>query len=291
VDLRELIEESVNSLRATLPSAIELELELSEDCDPVFAHRVALSQVVSNLLSNAVAAMPEGGTLRVRLSRENRQIADGITGLAVLEVKDTGVGMDAKTQERVFEPFFTTKAMGEGTGLGLATVHGIVSSLEGTIALESEKQRGTCFTVRLPTRKAPLRELQPVEDAPVRESFSGSVLLVDDDATGRMALRSKLEQLGFRVQSASSVPLALELIGRSAGSFDLLVTDNQMPGTSGLALVASVRAAGHRLPVLMITGFPDGSVQERARELEVNALLAKPFGHEELLRALSSALN
>jgi signal transduction histidine kinase/CheY-like chemotaxis protein len=295
VDPGALLREQAEALRARLPSQVRLELHADGQCDPVFANHTALSQVISNLTANALHAMPGGGTLTLSLGEGRPPASAGssvsdVSGWVGIEVRDTGVGMDAETAERIFEPFFTTRQMGEGTGLGLATAHGIVASLGGHIELQTAPGAGSCFTVHLPTRHPAetLSDAPSVASAPAR--FSGHVLLVDDEPEGRRALRIKLTDLGLDVETASSVPLALDKLRANGAGYDLLISDNQMPGMSGLELLQEVRAAGWQMPIMLITGFPDREVLRAARQHEVAAVIAKPFGHEELVRGLGQAI-
>ncbi|MFN8588399.1 MAG: MASE1 domain-containing protein [Candidatus Eisenbacteria bacterium] len=254
----------------------------------VMADATQLEQVLMNLVVNARDAMPLGGRLEITTHRVAR--ANGVGEVLRLCVNDNGTGMDAETRERIFEPFFTTKAPGQGTGLGLSTVLGIVRQAGGVITVESAQGRGTSFRVDLPVHAAPAA-VAPEEAAPADPGGNEALLVVEDDALVRDYVLACLEQAGYRVQSAESGMRALELLATLDEQPALLVTDVTMPGMSGIELARRLRERHPGLPVLFMTGYvrtfdPDGEAADFAGQA-----LAKPFTRTELLQRVRDALD
>ena len=258
-----------------------------------------IEQVVLNLVVNARDAMPEGGVLSV--STRSFEVDEAFCRAhasarpgphVVLTVRDNGVGMDPDTQARVFEPFFTTKDRGEGTGLGLATVYGIVKQSGGNVWVESVSQRGTTFEVYLPrVHSQELPAEGPDEPPQPLASFRGSetVLVVEDEASVRTLVAGLLREQGYAVLQAESPAVALDLFDRlraSGGALDLMVADVVMPGMTGPKLVERLRLEGLAAPVIFISGYPGGT---RAGPAE--GFLAKPFSRLQLVREVRRILD
>ena len=246
-----------------------------------------LEQVLMNLVVNARDAMPLGGRLEVATYVAPR--IDGAGEVVRIRVSDTGTGIEAETRERIFEPFFTTKAPGQGTGLGLSTVLGIVRQAGGIIAVESTPGLGSVFSVDLPLQGAPAAA---APDDAVTSGPGGdeTVLLVEDDALVRDYVLACLEQSGYRVASAESGAQALEHLA-TAPLPALVLTDVTMPGISGIELARRVRLSHPAVPVLFMTGYtrsfePDGEAHEFAGQA-----LAKPFTRGDLLQRVRAALD
>ena len=247
-----------------------------------------------NLAVNARDAMPEGGTLTIETRRVQLD-GDSIEGApargkgpyALLVVSDTGTGMDVETRTRLFEPFFTTKAHGKGTGLGLATVYGIVQQSGGHIEVHTELGRGTTFKIYLPVAQeadgAVAAKAQPSTVADEIEA-SGAVLLVEDDAALRELLSRSLAQAGYAVDVAESAEEALGLVREGATNPDLLVTDVVMPGMSGPALARAMATIKPGLRVLLISGYTDDEMLRLGLLDAGQSLLLKPFGPRAFLR-------
>jgi two-component system cell cycle sensor histidine kinase/response regulator CckA len=272
-------------LRRLISENIALELSLAPDTPLVRADPTQLEQVLLNLAVNARDAMPRGGRLRVTTRGtvlHGRLTAVGTTlppgPYSTLEVSDTGTGISPEVLERLFEPFFTTKERGQGTGLGLATVYGIVQQSGGAITVSTELGVGTTFTLYFPVA-APVDE--PVEVVPRTPDVSargdGTILLAEDDDAVRAIAREALERAGYTVLAAPDGPGALALADAFAGSIDLLVTDVIMPGMNGLELAEALTARRPGLRVLYASGYTDNVLLDQGVLAPGVSLLDKPF--------------
>ncbi len=295
LDVNALVTDLVRMLRRLIGEDVHLRTELAEPAAVVHADPVQMEQVLVNLASNARDAMPDGGTLTiatevVRLDEERaRQGAARRTGtFARLEVSDTGHGMDEEVQQRIFEPFFTTRGETKGTGLGLATVYGIVRQAGGFIEVVSAPDRGASFQVYLPVTggaAAPARQRASAGEVP---RGSGTVLLVEDCRDVRAIAARFLADAGYRVVEADGREQALER-ARSV-RVDLVLTDVVMPGGNGRAVAAAIRAAQPGVRLLFMSGYADDAVAERGVLDPRVAFLRKPFTRRELLEKVDAAL-
>ncbi len=283
IAVNQAIVELERLLRRVLPSNIEIALRLGADLPPVLADPGQFDQVVMNLALNARDAMSEGG--RIRIGTEAIELPEGRAGLpggryVALTVADAGVGIDAELAGRIFEPFFTTKQPGEGTGLGLATVYGIVTQSGGAVTVDSEPGRGATFTVLLPEARAASTEpasprAQPGDGAG-SVNVPGRVLLVEDDPSMRRLAGQLLLADGHEVLLAAHGGDALALID-SAGPLDVVVTDLVMPGMSGRDLAREVRLRDPDVGILYMSGYA-GDTPARPGDPEADAeVIAKPF--------------
>ena len=249
-----------------------------------------LEQVIVNLVVNARDAMPAGGRLTLETARRERDAAtdpDLPPGLyASLTVSDTGSGMDPRTLERIFEPFFTTKEPGKGTGLGLATVYGVVEQAGGRIFVDSEPGKGARFTVLLPT----METAAIVTDRDVRGAPRSTIMLVEDEPAVRRLARSVLEREGYRVLEAEDGRQALELIERHGVRFDLLLTDVIMPHLNGPELVSRLGTLRPDLRVMYISGYTDSRLVAGGLAKTNVTILHKPFLPEDLARKVRELL-
>ncbi|HEU5261858.1 MAG TPA: PAS domain S-box protein [Gemmatimonadales bacterium] len=298
LDVNAVVSSMDRMLRRLIGEDIELVTQLATDLDSVSADPGQLEQVLLNLAVNARDAMPRGGrltieTANVALTAEyaerHHRMPPG--AYVLLAVSDTGVGMDEATQAHLFEPFFTTKEVGKGTGLGLATVYGIVKQSGGYIWVYSEPERGTTLKVYLPRvtgAAEPLRAALPRGDL---QHGSETVLLVEDAAPVRALARKGLEAYGYRVLDAPDGPTALDLAARHAGGIDVLVTDVVMPGMSGRELAE--RLAPHRpeMKVLYTSGYTDDAMVRQGVLRSGVAFLQKPFVPETLARKVREVLD
>ncbi|HEX9895717.1 MAG TPA: response regulator [Gemmatimonadales bacterium] len=280
--LAEPVREVAALLRSTLPAGIHIDAVVRDEAAFIHAEGTEVIQMLMNLAMNSYHAMRrEGGRLQIVV--EDASVDD----LVRLAVRDTGTGMDRATVERAFDPFFTTKEPGEGTGLGLSTVHGIVTALAGRIRLVSEPGAGTEVEMLFP------RVQGPGAVAPTtlgRRPASARVLLVDDEASVLAVAGTQLRHLGYHVEAVQLPEAALDRIRRDPQAFDVLITDHGMPGMSGLALAQASRAVAPELPVILMTGYLDEPTRSDALEGAVSAVLPKPFRLGNLTEVLTKVL-
>jgi CheY-like chemotaxis protein len=276
---------------------IELALTLSHSLGMVKADRTQLEQVILNLAVNARDAMPEGGKLTIETSNADMGDANPSRpaymlprSYVFLKFTDTGCGMTREVQAHIFEPFFTTKEKGKGTGLGLATVYGVVKQSGGYILVNGEPGEGAAFEIYLPLIEAP-SEIANESRVPAtrRRTSEATVLLVEDEASLRKLTRDVLQEMGYRVQEAVDATQALG-IAKQFRAIDLLLTDVVMPGMSGRALADELAVSHPDTRVLFMSGYTDGEI---ARQGSLNAgmvILHKPFTREELIRRVEETL-
>jgi PAS domain S-box-containing protein len=288
--------EALHLVEQTFPAAIEVRKKIRTDVGSVLADETQLQQIVINLCANAMHAMREGGgTLSIFLEKviideelSTPHLGPSSGAYALLVVKDTGHGMDQALLSRIFEPFFTTKGSGEGTGLGLAVVHGIVQRLGGAILAESACGKGSTFRVYLPLsdgeeKRAPLAPGQP-------RAGSGRILFVDDEATIAEIARKVLGSLGYATTVLTSSAAALALLRNDPAAFDLLITDQDMPEVSGMELIAAARSLRPDFPVILCTGLAEYGDRVRAAEMHVDAIVLKPFRQADLVESIETVL-
>jgi signal transduction histidine kinase len=291
VDLNQHVAEMEKLLARTLGEQVELTTRLEAGHARVKADPSRIGQVLMNLAVNARDAMPQGGHLAVATGNldldDDAARAEGLLpGLYVsLSVLDDGSGMTPEVAAHVFEPFFTTKQRGKGTGLGLATVYGIVKQAGGSISLRSRPGEGSTFTVLLPATEEPLEEVAPA-GAQAAKGGRETVLLVEDERSVRELTRRVLEQGGYSVLEACDAVQALEVAARN-GDFDLLLTDVVMPGRSGKDLAAELREGRPGLPVLFMSGYFDSVGSPESPD----GFVGKPFTRDELLVSVRGALS
>ncbi len=308
VDLSVFIHEVIGILRRTLPEDIRLLIEMGAGEYVVSADPTRIQQVLMNLVVNARDAMPEGGELRVGLSRvkvrpreypragevhsgdEGPPVAEMPAGEWVcLTVSDTGIGMSPEVMVHLYEPFFTTKPVGKGTGLGLAQVYGIVRQHEGYIGVDTGVGRGTTFQVCLPAHTEVAAEAAE-EDLTLPEGKGETILVVEDEEKVRQLSQQILEWLGYQVLTATDGWEALEVYG-AAKEVDLVVTDMVMPEMGGRELVRELKKADPDLKVLAITGYPLTEGLQELREAGIMDVVQKPFEVNTLAEAVRRVLD
>jgi len=296
VPIASAISEAIRLVRATIPATIEIVPELGALDVTVLAEPTQLHQILINLATNAVHAMPDGGVLRIVLERVEIDpqkiwtLPELKAGPYVrLRVIDTGHGMNRSTLERIFEPFFTTKKPGEGTGLGLAVVHGIVQSCCGAITAESRLGEGSRFDVYLPALTHAGTDTEQT-DFPIPRGRNERVLLVEDEPPLARVGSRMLESLGYSVVAFTDPVQALSTFLQRPEEFDLVVTDLTMPGLDGLKLTEEILRFRPATPVVLTTGFEGLMTATRAQALGVRELLQKPNSIESLGLALRRAL-
>ncbi len=290
------VRQALKLLRSTLPASIEILSFVDPHTPVVLADLTQVHQIVMNLGTNAAHAMRrQPGTLTVRLEGVDvgEPQAQGRPDLragrhARLTVRDSGEGMSQETLKRIFEPFFTTKAPGEGTGLGLAVVHGIVREHEGAVNVHSEPNAGTSFEIYFPEHPAEL--LADAELPPTLPRGSERVLLVEDETSLRHAIGRVLERLGYRVTAKENPRQALEAFEQSPAEFDVLLSDLTMPGMSGIEMARRLLEAHPTLPVVVMSGFMGSWTSESLIALGIRELIAKPIAPRELAVVLRRVL-
>jgi PAS domain S-box-containing protein len=288
VRLQQVIGEALQLMRASVPASVQLEAAIDSGAAMVLADQGQMHQVVINLVTNAAAALQgRSGTVGVYLG--NLPAADGTPGLVRLRVTDDGVGMTPEVLERIFEPFFTTRPLGEGTGLGLAVVQGIVQDHGGQIFVRSEPGKGTTFDIELPSAGVERPEPAPVPG--VAPPGAGErLLVVDDEPVIARVVSEQLRRLGYEVTSVTDPEEALELVAEDPEDFDLLLTDLQMPRMDGVELAARVARLRPQLPVVLSTGNRWSVPASTARAAGIREIVDKPFRIDELAHVLRAVL-
>ncbi len=299
LDVNALIGSMEPMLRQLIAAHVDLTFSLTARAALIKMDPTQLEQILVNLAVNAADAMPRGGklsieTTNVTLDERHQQwhlpVRPG--DYAVLAVSDTGVGMDEATSRRIFEPFFTTKEIGKGTGLGLATVYGIVKQSAGDICVDSQPGRGTTFTIYLPQVSAgALASMAPLRGAGAVATCSETVLLVEDDEGVRLLTRLMLERIGYRVLQAGNPREAVRVAGEYAGPIHLLLSDVMMPGSEGPPLFDRLVIARPAVRVLYMSGYADATIVRDGLLVEGKPFLQKPFTPRALSQKVREVLD
>lgn len=293
-----LVKESLKFLRASLPASVEIrqELLLPEGKDLVLTDPTQIHQVLMNLATNAAHAMRvEGGVLQVTLSAVHFDLLDAGKPLELdageyllVSVQDTGHGMDRATMDRIFDPYFTTKRPGEGTGLGLAVVHGIAKSCGGTITVHSEPGKGAVFHVYLP--RAESSESSEVQATTHIHGGNKRILLVDDEEALTKAIKKMIERLGYKVTDTTSSIEALSLFRQRPEEFDLVITDYSMPKMTGVDLAVEIMQIRPDIPVILSTGFNEKISEKSVKNVGISALIMKPISLSDIAEIIHEVL-
>jgi PAS domain S-box-containing protein len=297
LSLSSIVGETVQLLRASIPANIEMKLSITATSDTIIAAPTEVQQILMNLATNASLAMEEkGGVLEIDLSdidlMPDMSVPESgaMPGEYVqLKVKDTGAGMTPDVMKRAFEPFFTTREQGEGTGMGLAVVYGIVNDLKGTITVESEVGTGTIFRVLLPKVKADVKE----DDTRPPQIPTGieTILFVDDEEMLVEWAKSILEKLGYSVVSVTDPAKAWTLFSSDPWRFDIVITDQSMPAMSGLDLARKLRTMRPDIPIILCTGHDVTASVEIAQTAGIKNILIKPISRQELATVIRHVLD
>ena len=284
--LRPIVEEALALMRSTLPAMVRLDVELAAQPLHVHADATQIEQLLMNLCTNAWHAM-QGSTGQIAVGLESVALDEaaatrlGLSAVgryAHLSVRDSGIGMDSATRARIFEPFYTTKPSGQGTGLGLSVVHGIVSSHSGAVAVDSEPGQGSTFHVYLPLVAPPADSESAAADALQVPHASGQhVLYIDDDETMVLMVERLLQRSGYRVTTFNDAERAVAALEARPGEFALVVTDFNMPGLTGLDVARALAASHPDLPVIISSGYITDDLRSQAERLGVRRLLEKQF--------------
>ena len=291
IDPGPIIKEALKLLRASLPATIEMQIEVDSDRGLILASPTTLHQVVVNLCTNALYAMEnQHGVLTVRLARiESLPPEQGESApkgpFVELSVSDTGKGMDAATRERMFEPYFTTKEFGRGSGMGLSVVHGIVYGCGGIIRVESEPDQGSTFHLYFP--RLPEQSLSAPEGEETISLLGRERILVVDDEDFIIGMyQESLKALGYQVTAERSGTRAWELFKADPEAYDLLVTDQTMPGITGTELARKILELRPGFPIILCTGYSSLVNEETALELGISSFLMKPVTGFELAQKI-----
>lgn len=298
IQLGPVVMETFALLRATLPSTIEINLSLAADAPTVLADATQIHQILMNLGTNAWHAMKEQpGRLQVKLERcafeggAGTNLPWGRPGLfARVSISDTGCGMDAATRRRIFEPFFTTKPIGEGTGLGLAVVHGIMDSHDGTVRVQSEPGKGTTFQLYFPAHAGEVIGAA-LNEAPVPHGHGERVLVVDDEELLARLGQEALTALGYEVEFTTQPAAALAMVEADPQRFALVITDQTMPNMTGVVLASQLRRIQPRLPIILMTGYSTLLTPERLEAAGIRQFLLKPTTLHSLGAAVHAVLS
>jgi PAS domain S-box-containing protein len=297
LSLSSVIHETFQLLRASLPTTIEMNLGAKATRDTILATPAEVQQIIMNLATNAFFAMREkGGVLSISTTDIDFEPDSPVLDADVepgeyvqLVIADTGHGMEHHVMQRVFEPFFTTKGVGEGTGMGLAVVYGIVKSLHGTIAVESEPGKGSTFRICLPVARADENQ----ESVVVKTTPRGTehILIIDDEELLVEWGQAALERLGYSVTALTDSMEALKLFSVDPSRFDLVITDQTMPNLTGLHLARKLMAIRTNIPIILCTGHSDSVSPEKAKDAGIKDFLMKPLGKQQLAEAIRKVLN
>jgi len=297
IDIGQVVAETLELLRGSLPAGIRLEVSTPQLPLVVIGDATQLHQMVMNLCGNAIQATSAGGILRVALEAVDlpaeRALSNGTLwpGHYVgLTVEDSGSGMDAATLSRIFEPFFTTKEIGRGTGLGLSLVYAIVTDAGGAIDVHSILDQGSTFTIYLPRAQGALVTAEAAE-TPLPRGNGERVLLVDDDANVLAMTAEVLSRLGYEPVSFSDSRAALAAFEAAPRSFDVVVTDDVMPGLTGTGLASELRPQRRELPIVLVSGYSGPILAQRALAAGVSELLVKPLQSRDIAAALARVLH
>jgi CheY-like chemotaxis protein len=296
VHVEEVVHEALDQVAAKLPENVTITPRLRAGRAAMLGDSTQVHQVVMNLATNAVPAMPQGGALHVSLDTLRMAPRAALIGSVsagehiVLKVTDSGTGIRPEVLEHMFDPFFTTKEVGVGSGLGLSLVHGLVANVGGAIDVATELGKGTTFTVYLPrSGDAPAKAAD--ENRPLPRGEGERVLVVDDEEPLVRLATETLESLGYAPVGFTSSVNALQEFGANPGRFDVILTDERMPGVTGSAIIREVRRIKPSIPILLMSGFVSGAAALEARALGANGVLKKPLLARELATSLARVLH
>ncbi|MFH2058954.1 MAG: LytS/YhcK type 5TM receptor domain-containing protein [Pseudomonadota bacterium] len=295
-----IVKETLKMLRASLPTTIQIQENIDRNCGNILADPTNIHQIIINLCTNALHAMEnEKGTLSIRLYNETlneKQIAKELgesPGLfVVLEVKDTGHGMDQKIIANIFDPYFTTKEVGKGTGLGLSVIHGIVKDYHGFIRVDSKPGKGSIFQVYIPAlNQGTIAKETSADNEDVLPTGTERILIVDDESVIVEVNKMILERLGYTVTTTTESLLALEKIRSAPDLFDLVISDQTMPGLTGVELSQEILKIRPGMPIIICTGYSSVVSEENSLAMGIRKYLKKPIHTKDLARSIRQVID
>jgi len=299
IDIANVVKESLQLIRSSVPSSIEIIDNIPEVCETIFADATQIHQVLINLCTNAAHSMEEkGGILKVNLrkflfttesEKSHKDLAFG--KYLELTISDTGSGIDPKTSKKIFDPYFTTKEIGKGTGMGLSVVHGIVKNHKGEIFVKSALGKGSTFTIVFPIiaeypqghKSVMLEKSNPVGDE--------TILFVDDEESLVDMTKTMLEKLGYSVQVTIDPLKALSIFKADPSRFDLVISDMTMPGMSGVILSENLKNIKKDIPIIICTGHSSLIDEENAKDIGISAFAMKPITMSEIAKLIRDVLD
>lgn len=292
-----VLKEALKLLRASLPATIEFKVDIAEKNDWILGDATEVHQVIMNLCTNAYHAMSnQRGKLQIMLKPQKIVPGRHLKGVALppgeylmLSVIDNGWGMDGAIIERIFDPFFTTKPIGEGTGLGLSVVHGIVTGYGGYIKVHSQPGDGTTFEIYFPLYRGLKKDRNPAAITPPKGG--GHILYIDDEAVLTRLFKQLVEGLGYRTTTANSPREGLEILREQPDQFDLIITDFTMPQMTGLEFAQECQKIRQNMPIMLTTGNSDPLNIRQINEQGIRGYIKKPFNAHELARKISGFIN
>ncbi|MCP4630407.1 MAG: response regulator [bacterium] len=293
-----LIKEALKLLRATIPSTIDIDYHVSEECSPIMGDPTQIHQVIMNLCTNAYHSLQAtGGKLAVSLKEVDISYERTVerVGMKVgrhleLRVEDGGHGMEPEVLERIFEPYYTTKEQGKGTGLGLSVIHGIIKNHGGDISVASQPGKGTAFTIYLPVIDDIDIEIEPAGTAAASQG-NERILLIDDEKQIIDIEQQILERLGYKVTPKTDSQEALEEFAALPDNFDLVITDMTMPKMTGDQLARKMMDIKPDIPVILCTGYNETITEEKALAMGIDKFIMKPIVKDELANAIRTLLD
>jgi len=297
VHIQKILKEVLKLCRATIPADITITKDIQTECGPIMADPTQIHQIAMNLITNAFHAVePFGGAITIQLRQIDFHHGDDpavqlVSGrYAVLSVTDTGPGIDPAVMNKIFDPYFTTKAKGKGTGLGLATVYGIVKAHGGDIRVTSEAGNGCSFHVYLPVMEKPADTAPEKQQQPL-PTGTEHILLVDDEAPIIHLEKQMLKRLGYTISAFTGSPDALTAFKTDPSQFDLVITDMHMPHITGMQLAEKVITVRPDLPIILCTGFSERINKENAAASGIRGILMKPVVMRDLAEKIREVLD
>ncbi len=294
-----IIKEAIKMLRASLPTTIDIQQNIDPETGLILADPTQIHQIITNLCTNAFHAMEEtGGTLNISLKNKELTLADLVSEPHVqpghfveISVGDTGPGIAPEIMDKIFDPFFTTKEVGKGTGMGLAIIHGIAKKHGGFVSCKSSPGEGTTFHVYLPSPSdtaSPEAETTPLE---LSQTGIERILFIDDEEMLAEMGKTMLERLGYRVTVETNSIEALKIIQSQPDRFDLVITDQTMPGMTGSDFARRILQIRPGLPIILCTGFSNQISEEKARIYGIKGFAMKPLSKKDLATLIRKVLD